>query len=165
MDLSSSRILTSSSLSNAIIIPAIRNPSSLNKNLINPLQIGDASFQKLRTITTTPVIKSETNSQNPKPTVLIMNHHPTIKSEPQQTITVNRLLLSNTNNPTIINGQNTINLATFVNSLLQPTQNSISKLLETPINVVQQPSLRPSKYFQFLFSFKTFSLFSYSNNE
>ena len=155
MDVTSSRILTSSALSNTIIIPAIRNSPNLSRNLINPLQIGDASIQKLRSITTTPLVKPTTDSINPKPTVLIMNNkNLTIKSEPQQTITVNRLLLSN-NNPTttVINGQNTtINLATFVNSLnqiglLQTNQNSISKLLETPINTVQQPSIPPRKFF------------------
>jgi transcription factor SOX4/11/12 (SOX group C) len=130
MNLSSSRILTASSVSNGIMIPNI-------KNLINPLQIGDASLQKLRTITTTPLIKSTTDSSHPKPTIYIMNNN----TESRQTITVNRLVLSNNNNP-----NPTINLATFVNSLstlnqislLQPTQNSISKLLETPMNVVQQ---------------------------
>ncbi len=112
------------------------------------MQIGDASLQKLRSITTTPLVKSTIDASNPKPTVFIMNNKNfTIKSEPQQTITVNRLLLSNnTPTPTVINGQNpTINLATFVNSLnqiglLQPNQNSISKLLETPINAVQPTS-------------------------
>jgi hypothetical protein len=156
MDLSSSRILTASTLSNTIIIPAMKNSSSYGRNLINPLQIGDASLQKLRTITTTPMIKSTIDSSHSKPTVFIMNNNSSIKTEPQQMVTINRLLLSNNNNPnsTIITGQNTINLATFVNSLntlglLQstPTQNSISKLLETPINVVQQPSnSQNSKY-------------------
>jgi hypothetical protein len=155
MDLSSSRILTASTLSNTIIIPAMKNSSSYGRNLINPLQIGDASLQKLRTITTTPMIKSTIDSSHPKPTVFIMNNNCSMKSEPQQMVTVNRLLLSNNNpNSTIITGQNTINLATFVNSLntlglLQSssTQSSISKLLETPINVVQQPSnSQNSKY-------------------
>lgn len=99
------------------------------------------------------------------------SHIQTQQQPQQRTITVNRLLLSNNNNhhitnspttATIINGQNTINLATLVNSLntlnqmtiLQSgttansnitttpvTQNSIAKLLETPIlstnNVIQ----------------------------
>ncbi len=162
MDLTSSRILTSSSLSNTIIIPAMKNSSTLSKNLINPLQIGDASLQKLRSITTTPLLKSTTDLPNPKPTVFIMNNKTfSIKSEPQQPITVNRLLLSNnTVNPTMMNTQNTsINLATFVNSLnqiglLQSNQNSISKLLETPINVVQSSSSTPSSKFDFNFSLK-----------
>ncbi|CAF1551068.1 unnamed protein product, partial [Adineta steineri] len=121
------------------MIPAVKNPSSLSKNLIYPLHIGDASLQRLRTITTTPIIKSSTS---PKPTVVIMNNH-SIKLEPQQPVTVNRLL---SNNPTIINGQNTINLSTLVNNLNQiallqnvPSQNNnITKFLETPISVVQQ---------------------------
>jgi hypothetical protein len=167
MDLSStssSRILTTSSIGNtssgAIIIPAVKNSSSLNKN---PIRISDAAFQKMRTITTTPPITSSHDSSDQQPAVFIMNN---MKTEPQQrTITVNRLLFSNNNNnnnptpTTIINGQNAINLATLVNSLntlnqmalLQSTntsttpqpQNSIAKLLETPIlsatNVVQQP--------------------------
>lgn len=148
MNLSSSRILTASSLSNGIIIPSI---SSTQKNLINPLQIGDTSLQRLRTITTTPVIKSTTVSTTPKPTIYILNNNSMIKSEPQEPITINRLLLSN-NNP---------NLATFVNSLLQstPTQNSISKLLETPINVVQQPTIPQHRKYSILsFSFKFFFL-------
>ncbi|CAF0755305.1 unnamed protein product [Rotaria sp. Silwood1] len=172
MDLSSSRILTTSSIANtssgAIIIPAVKNSSSLNKNALNPMRIGDAALQKMRTITTTPPITSSSNdSTDQQPAVFIMNN---TKTEPQQprTITVNRLLFSNNNhhntnitNPTsttIINGQNGINLATLVNSLntlnqmalLQSTnnsttttQNSIAKLLETPIlsttNVIQQP--------------------------
>ncbi|CAF0962438.1 unnamed protein product [Adineta steineri] len=131
--------LSSTTLSGAIMIPAVKNPSSLSKNLIYPLHIGDASLQRLRTITTTPIIKSSTS---PKPTVVIMNNH-SIKLEPQQPVTVNRLL---SNNPTIINGQNTINLSTLVNNLNQiallqnvPSQNNnITKFLETPINVVQQ---------------------------
>lgn len=168
MDLSSSRILTASSIANtssgAIIIPAVKNASSLNKNALNPMRIGDAAFQKMRTITTTPPTATSHDSSDQQPAVFIMNN---LKTEPQQprTITVNRLLLSNaTNNTnistptTIINGQNGINLATLVNSLntlnqmalLQTTnnststttQNSIAKLLETPIlstgNVVQQ---------------------------
>ena len=129
MDLSSARILTSSSLSNQIIIPAIKNPS-LSKHLLNPLQIGDASLQKLRSITTTPFIKSSQDNFETKPTVYILN-----KSENQPTYTVNRLVLSNNSQPTFINGQNSINLSSFV---YQPQQNSITKLLETPINVVQQ---------------------------
>jgi hypothetical protein len=158
--------LSSTPTSGALIIPAVKNTSSLSKNLIYPLHIGDASFHKLRTITTTPLVKSSTN---PKPTVVIMNNN-LIKSEPQQpTMTVNRLLLSNnttTTNPTINNGQNTINLATLVNNLntlnqialLQNVtpQNSISKLLETPINVVQQSTSSlpqksnfPKLYFHF----------------
>jgi len=124
--LSSSRILTSSSISNGIII----NSSSLSKNLINPLQIGDASLQKLRTITTTPLIKSTTDSlSHPKPTVLIMNNNSLIKTEPQQqTITINRLLLSNNNNTS------------------NPT-----------INVIQQPSIR--KYKNSYFHLTIFFLF------
>jgi hypothetical protein len=173
MDLSStglSRILTSSSIGNtssgAIIIPAVKNSTSLSKNSLNPLRIGDAALQKMRTITTTPPVTISNDISDQQPAVFIMNSNNT-KSEPQQqrTITVNRLLFSN-NNPgsaTIINGQNTINLATLVNSLntlnqmalLQSNntsstnvtsanaQNSIAKLLETPIlsgtNVVQQP--------------------------
>ncbi|CAF2378436.1 unnamed protein product [Rotaria sp. Silwood2] len=174
MDLSSSRILTTSSIANtssgAIIIPAVKNSSSLNKSSLNPMRIGDAALQKMRTITTTPPITSSTNdSTDQQPAVFIMNN---LKTEPQQprTITVNRLLFSNNNNhntnistptsTTIINGQNGINLATLVNSLntlnqmalLQSTnnstatattQNSIAKLLETPIlsttNAIQQP--------------------------
>ncbi|UJR10232.1 hypothetical protein I4U23_014445 [Adineta vaga] len=136
--------LSTTTSSGAIIIPAGKMSSSLSKNLINPLHIGDASLQKLRTITTTPLVKS---SPSPKPTVVFLNNHP-IKTEPssQQTITVNRLLLS-TNNPTIINGHNTITLSTLVNNLNQfalvqnnttPQQNSITKLFETPMNVAQQ---------------------------
>ncbi|CAF1044520.1 unnamed protein product [Rotaria sordida] len=177
MDLSSSRILTTSSIANtssgAIIIPAVKNSSSLNKNSLNPMRIGDAALQKMRSITTTqPTITSSSSllndSTDQQPAVFIMNN---TKTEPQQprTITVNRLLFSNNNNnhntnistptsTTIINGQNGINLATLVNSLntlnqmalLQSTnnstatttQNSIAKLLETPIlstNVIQQP--------------------------
>lgn len=169
MDLSSSRILTASSITNtssgAIIIPAVKNASSFNKNALNPIRMGDAALQKMRTITTTPPTTLTSDSSDQQPAVFIMNN---MKSEPQQrTITVNRLLFSNnTNTPTatanptsatIINGQNAINLATLVNSLntlnqmalLQSnnnsttTQNSIAKLLETPIlsatNVVQQP--------------------------
>ncbi|CAF0975854.1 unnamed protein product [Adineta steineri] len=131
--------LSSTTLSGAIMIPAVKNTSSLSRNLIYPLHIGDASLQRLRAITTTPIIKSSTS---PKPTVVIMNNH-SIKLEPQQPVTVNRLL---SNNPTIINGQNTINLSTLVNNLNQiallqnvPSQNNnITKFLETPINVVQQ---------------------------
>ena len=175
MDLSSSRILTASTIANtssgAIIIPAVKNSSSVNKNSLNPMRIGDATIQKMRTITTTPPTTSSNDSSDQQPAVFIMNN---AKTEPQQprTITVNRLLFSNNNNnnntntntnnstptsTTIINGQNGINLATLVNSLntlnqmalLQSTnnststQNSIAKLLETPIlsttNVVQQP--------------------------
>jgi hypothetical protein len=92
------------------------NSSTLSKNLIiNPLKIGDASLQKLRTITTTPLIKTSTN---PKPTVLILNNNSYIKSEPQQT----HVLVSN-------NGQHTINLATIVNQIA---------LLQSA-NHVQQP--------------------------
>lgn len=179
MDLSSSRILTASSITNtssgAIIIPAVKNTTSFNKNALNPIRIGDAALQKMRTITTTPTTTLTSDTSDQQPAVFIMNN---IKNEPlsqqqqqpQRTITVNRLLFSNNNsntsttttNPTsatIINGQNAINLATLVNSLntlnqmalLQSntntntitTQNSIAKLLETPIlsttNVVQQP--------------------------
>jgi len=175
MDLSSSRILTASSITNtssgAIIIPAVKNASSFNKNSLNPIRIGDAALQKMRTITTTPPTTLTNDSSDQQPAVFIMNN---IKNEPQQqqrTITVNRLLFSNNNNnnsntptttnptsATIINGQNAINLATLVNSLntlnqmalLQSnnnvtttTQNSIAKLLETPIlstgNGVQPP--------------------------
>ena len=181
MDLSSSRILTASSITNtssgAIIIPAVKNTASFNKNALNPIRIGDAALQKMRTITTTPTTTLTSDTSDQQPAVFIMNN---VKNEPQsqqqqqqqqqpqRTITVNRLLFSNNNsnpsttttNPTsatIINGQNAINLATLVNSLntlnqmalLQSntntitTQNSIAKLLETPIlsttNVVQQP--------------------------
>ena len=178
MDLSSSRILTASSITNtssgAIIIPAVKNATSFNKNALNPIRIGDAALQKMRTITTTPTTTLTSDTSDQQPAVFIMNN---VKSEPQsqqqqpqRTITVNRLLFSNNNsnpsttttNPTsatIINGQNAINLATLVNSLntlnqmalLQSnnntntitTQNSIAKLLETPIlsttNAVQQP--------------------------
>ena len=159
MDLSSSRILTASSITNtpsgAIIIPAVKN-ATLNKSSLNPIRIGDAALQKMRTITTTPPTVVTNDSSDQQPAVFIMNN---VKTEPQQsqrTITVNRLLLSNNSNPTpttVINGQNTINLATLVNSLntlnqmaiLQSTnnssptttttatQNSIAKLLETPI--------------------------------
>lgn len=179
MDLSSSRILTASSIANtssgAIIIPAVKNNSSINKNSLNPIRIGDAAFQKMRSITTTPSTTLTNDSSDQQPAVFIMNNMKTEPQQPQRTITVNRLLFSNnnntnpmsstnTNNPTsatIINGQNAINLATLVNSLntlnqmalLQSTnnstttttttQNSIAKLLETPIlsttNVVQQP--------------------------
>lgn len=130
MDVSSSRILVSSSRPNAIFIPTIKMTSStITKNLINPLQMGDASLQKLRSITTTPVIK---------PTAVIMsNGSPSIKSEPQQSITVNRLLFSNTST------NSTINLAAFVNSL---NQNSISKFLETPISVAPTPSVPPGNF-------------------
>lgn len=121
---------------------------SLSKNLLNPLQIGDASLQKLRTITTTPLVKSTLSS---KPTVVIMNNAPVKAESGMQTITVNRLLLSN--NPTIINGQNTITLSALVNNLNQiallqnaAPQNSINKLLETPINVVPQSVPQNSKY-------------------
>jgi len=168
MDLSSGptttpRILTTSSLVNtsagAIIIPAVKNSTlSMSKNALNPIRIGDAALQKMRTITTTPPVHSDSSDQ--QPAVFIMNSN-SVKSEPQQqqrTITVNRLLFSNaTNNSstsTIINGNNTINLATLVSSLNTLNQmalvqsnssntNSIAKLLETPIlstnNVVQQP--------------------------
>lgn len=172
MDLSSSRILTASSITNtssgAIIIPAVKNVP-LSKSSLNPIRIGDAALQKMRTITTTPTNTTLANdSSDQQPAVFIMNN---IKSEPQQaqrTITVNRLLLSNNTNTnstnptstTIINGQNTINLATLVNSLntlnqmailqstnnsptTSATQNSIAKLLETPIistTNVTQPS-------------------------
>jgi hypothetical protein len=169
MDLSSSRILTASSIANtssgAIIIPAVKNSSSLNKNSLNPIRIGDAALQKMRTITTTPPTTTSFNdSSDQQPAVFIMNNMKTEPQQQQRTITVNRLLFSNNNNntnsttpTTIINGQNAINLATLVNSLntlnqmalLQSTnnsittQNSIAKLLETPIlsttNVVQQP--------------------------
>ncbi|CAF1018614.1 unnamed protein product [Adineta ricciae] len=174
MDLSSSRILTASSITNtpagAIIIPAVKNASTLNKNSLNPVRIGDAALQKMRTITTTPPVQSSMNdSSDQQPAVFIMNNLKTEpqSQQPQRTITVNRLLFSNNNNnnitttttiptsATIINGQNAINLATLVNSLntlnqmalLQSTnnstQNSIAKLLETPIlstnNLVQQP--------------------------
>jgi hypothetical protein len=181
MDLSSSRILTASSIANtssgAIIIPAVKNTSSINKNSLNPIRIGDAAFQKMRSITTTPSTTLTNDSSDQQPAVFIMNNMKTEPQQPQRTITVNRLLFSNnnnnnntnpitstnTNNPTsatIINGQNAINLATLVNSLntlnqmalLQSTnnsttttttQNSIAKLLETPIlsttNAVQQP--------------------------
>lgn len=130
MDVSSSRILVSSSRPNAIFIPTIKMTSStITKNLINPLQMGDASLQKLRSITTTPVIK---------PTAVIMsNGGPSIKSEPQQSITVNRLLFSNNST------NSTINLAAFVNSL---NQNSISKFLETPISVAPVPSVLPGNF-------------------
>lgn len=131
MDVSSSRILVSSSRPNAIFIPTIKMTSStITKNLINPLQMGDASLQKLRSITTTPVIK---------PTAVIMsNGGPSIKSEPQQQpITVNRLLFSNNST------NSTINLAAFVNSL---NQNSISKFLETPISVAPTPSVPPGNF-------------------
>ncbi|CAF1937162.1 unnamed protein product [Rotaria magnacalcarata] len=170
MDLSSSRILTTSSIANtssgAIIIPAVKGASSLNKNSLNPMRIGDAALQKMRTITTTAPTTSSNDTSDQQPAVFIMNN---TKTEPQQprTITVNRLLFSNNANnqntstpTTIINGQNGISLATLVNnlhtlsqmSLLQSpnnttmpaaTHNSIAKLLETPIlstsNVVQTP--------------------------
>jgi len=175
MDLSSSRILTASSIANtssgAIIIPAVKNSSSsLHKNSLNPVRIGDAALQKMRTITTTQSTTSSNDSSDQQPAVFIMNNMKTEPQQQQRTITVNRLLFSNNNNnntnttttttptsTTYINGQNTINLATLVNSLntlnhmafLQSTnnstttQNSIAKLLETPIlsttNVVQQP--------------------------
>lgn len=132
MDLSSTRILTSSSVSNKIIIPINKNPS-LSKHLINPLQIGDTSLQRLRSITTTPLIKPNSDIQDVKPTIFIMN-----RIESQPTITVNRVVLSNNSSqPTFINGQN---LSTIVNqiNLLQPQHNSITKLLETPINVLPQ---------------------------
>ncbi|CAF3388190.1 unnamed protein product [Rotaria socialis] len=170
MDLSSSRILTASSIANtssgAIIIPAVKGASSLNKNSLNPMRIGDAALQKMRTITTTAPTTSSNDTSDQQPAVFIMNN---TKTEPQQprTITVNRLLFSNNANnqnistpTTIINGQNGISLATLVNnlhtlsqmSLLQSTNNttiptathnSIAKLLETPMlstsNVVQTP--------------------------
>ena len=183
MDLSSSRILTASSITNtpsgAIIIPAVKNASSFNKNSLNPIRIGDAALQKMRTITTTPPTTLTHDTSDQQPAVFIMNNVKNETQQQQRTITVNRLLFSNntnnttnnsnlstmTNNPTsatIINGQNAINLATLVNSLntlnqmalLQSntngtttatatTQNSIAKLLETPIlsttNVVQPP--------------------------
>jgi len=170
MDLSSSRILTTSSIANtssgAIIIPAVKNSSSLNRNSLNPIRIGDAALQKMRTITTTPPTTLTNDSSDQQPAVFIMNNMKTEPQQQQRTITVNRLLFSNNNtntttttptSATIINGQNAINLATLVNSLntlnqmalLQSTnnstatQNSIAKLLETPIlsttNVVQQP--------------------------
>ena len=172
MDLSStstSRILTASSIANtssgAIIIPAVKHASSIQKNSLNPIRIGDAAFQKMRTITTTPPVMAMHDSLDQQPAVFIMNNNTKMEPQPQQrTITVNRLLFSNNNNnnpTTIINGQNAISLATLVNSLttlnqmalLQSgnapmnatasTQNSIAKLLETPIlsanNVMQQP--------------------------
>lgn len=164
MDLSSARILTTSSISNipsgAIIIPAIRaNSSTQNKNFIHPLQIGDASIQKLRTISTTPLIRTSNDLSNNSPTVFIMNNNSN-KLDAQRPMTVNRLVLANNNNnynttnQAIISGQNAMNVPSFVNSistlnqiaLVQSTnrivssQNSIAKLLETPINVVQQPT-------------------------
>ncbi|CAF0821528.1 unnamed protein product [Rotaria sp. Silwood1] len=168
MDLSCSRVLTNSTIANlssgAIVIPAMKNSSSVNKNLINPLHIGDAALQKLRTITTTPVIKTSNNTINTLPTVLIMNNNNNsikpVSQLQQQPMTVNRLLFTNNNptvNSTVINGQNTINLTTLVNNLntlnqialLQSTnsnistQNSITRLLETPINVIQPSSSSP----------------------
>lgn len=138
MSVSSSRILTTSSLSNTVIIPT---NSSIQKNLLNPLQIGDTSLQKLRTITTTPVIKSTI----PKPMVFILNNNSIIKSEPQ--IPINRLILSNNNNNS--------NLTTFVNSLIQPAaQNTMTTFLETPINVVQQPTI--SYHCKYFFAFDYF---------
>lgn len=169
MDLSASRILTASSIANtsagAIIIPAVKNSSTLSKNSLNPIRIGDAALQKMRTITTTPPIASTiADTSDQQPAVFIMNNVKGEPQQPQRTITVNRLMFSNSSNmantavptsATIINGQNAISLATLVNSLntlnqmalLQSgsntTQNSIAKLLETPIlsatNVVQQP--------------------------
>ncbi|CAF3341908.1 unnamed protein product [Rotaria socialis] len=164
----SSRILTASSVTNlptnAIIIPAMKTNSTVNKNLINPLQIGDASFQKLRTITTTPVIRTSNNTtMNSNPTVFIVNNNNNsnsnnyIRSDSKQPMTLNRFLLTNnttSRNPTIINAQNTIDLNTLVNnistfnqiSFLPSTnsnlsaQNSITQLLETPLSVMQQPT-------------------------
>lgn len=159
----SSRILTASSITNipanAIIIPAIKsNPTTVNKNLINPLQIGDASFQKLRTITTTPVIKTSNDPINSSPTVFIVNNsnNNLIRSDSQHPMTINRLVLTNnsTTNPTIFNAQNTIDLSALVNNISSfnqitlvqstnantATQNSITQLLETPINVIPQPT-------------------------
>ncbi|CAF5182504.1 unnamed protein product, partial [Rotaria magnacalcarata] len=93
----SSRILTASSVTNlptnAIIIPAMKTNSTVNKNLINPLQIGDASFQKLRTITTTPVIQTSHNTMmNSNPTVFIVNNNSNnyARSDSKQPINVNR---------------------------------------------------------------------------
>lgn len=134
MELSSTRILTSSSVPNKIIIPINKNPS-LSKHLINPLQIGDASLQKLRSITTTPLVKPKIETMTEtKPTIFIMNKTDSQFQQQQQqpTFTVNRVVLSNNSQPTIFNGQN---LATIV---LQPQQNSITRLLETPINVLPQ---------------------------
>ncbi|CAF2143697.1 unnamed protein product [Rotaria magnacalcarata] len=160
----SSRILTASSVTNlptnAIIIPAMKTNSTVNKNLINPLQIGDASFQKLRTITTTPVIQTSHNTMmNSNPTVFIVNNNSNnyARSDSKQPINVNRFLLTNnttSRNPTIINAQNTIDLNTLVNNISTfnqisfltsinsnlSAQNSITQLLETPISVMQQPT-------------------------
>jgi hypothetical protein len=143
MDSSSSRILTTSSMSNtssrAIIIPAVKHP-------VNPLRIGDAALQRLRIITTTPPVKSST-----EPAIFIMNNN-YIKSETPRTITINRLVLPG--NPNIINGQNTINLSTLVNSLtlLQSTPNSISKLLQTPM-ISSTNAAQPSHNSKFLNSY------------
>ncbi|CAF4957730.1 unnamed protein product, partial [Rotaria socialis] len=135
MDLSSSRILTASSIANtssgAIIIPAVKGASSLNKNSLNPMRIGDAALQKMRTITTTAPTTSSNDTSDQQPAVFIMNN---TKTEPQQprTITVNRLLFSNNANnqnistpTTIINGQNGISLATLVNNLHTLSQMSL----------------------------------------
>jgi hypothetical protein len=109
------------------------NSSSLRKNLINPLHIGDASLQKLRSITTTPVIKTSTNA---KPTVLILNNNSYIKSEPQET----HVRLTN-------NGQNTISLATFVNNLNQVAILQSRNLVQQPTTSLSLNSKSPNLYF------------------
>ncbi|CAF4444535.1 unnamed protein product, partial [Rotaria magnacalcarata] len=74
--------------SGAIIIPAVKGASSLNKNSLNPMRIGDAALQKMRTITTTAPTTSSNDTSDQQPAVFIMNN---TKTEPQQprTITVN----------------------------------------------------------------------------
>ena len=140
---SSLRILTASTVPNSHspspVICTISNPSNMYKHLINPLHIGDPALRKMRTITTTPPIK--TSSEAP---VLIINAGPKIKSEPLPVTEVQRTPTPSQGTHTIMNGQTTMTLATLLNSLtqmglLQTTNGQLTTSL-LPTTHVQQPS-------------------------
>ncbi|CAF0722541.1 unnamed protein product [Didymodactylos carnosus] len=120
-------------MANSTVKSASTKSSSLNP--INPLLVGNA-YQKMRTITTTPPVKTEPeniNELNQQPAVYIMNNDNTQNksSDNTRTITVNRLLFPGTSttstitnqtnsitpNNVITNGTNAVNLATLVNNL------------------------------------------------
>jgi hypothetical protein len=139
---SSLRILTASTVPNSHspspVICTISNPSNMHKHLISPLHIGDPALRKMRTITTTPPIK--TSNEAP---VLIINSGPKIKSEP----------LPATQAPshgthTIMNGQTTMSLATLLNSLtqmglLQTTNGQLTTSLLPTTHVQQSTTTMP----------------------
>ena len=118
----SSRVLgTSSSNNGAMSSTTLSNSSTTTKFLINPLQIGDPALRKMRTITTTPPIKSTP--------VIFLNTIPAIKSERE---------MIDTTGCSSNNGQTTMTLQALLQSLNQMGLLQTSNTLST-VNTQLKP--------------------------